>query len=250
MYETPYTQSTQAQTSNVAITGTLNNGQVTIQSSGITLYTGNVQGNDLLLNGANSQGQAIQTHWYGADRNTYNQLVSVFEAHMNTRVRLTVLSATLNLLPVDSDPATANAKVQGTKQNIALIQGAWNDEVANKSDQAQKCAGLQNFWLYYPYKDSFTAPDASQSTLASQIAQVLAAWSAAQKSQEPALPQGMTTSWKLTQAQITDALKPAQKALSNLQTADKNAQAQLDRLQAQYNDLVKQVEALKQTCQL
>ena len=250
MYETPYIQNSQVQTSSAAFTGTLTNGQIVIQSSGITIYTGQEQENDLLLNGTNSQGQAVQTRWYGTDRTTYNQLVSVFEAHMNTRVKLAMLSATLNLLPVDSDPATANAKVQGIKGSMEFLQSTWDENVANKSTQADKCSGLQYFLVFYPYQGGFDAPDASQSTLATQIAQVQTQWLTAQKSKGPVLPVGMTTPWKLSQTDVTNGLKPAQKALSNLQTADKNAQTQLDQLQAHYHTLSTQVETLKRTCNL
>ena len=249
MYTTPYTQAAQAQVSSVPIAGTLaSNGQVTIQSSGITLYTGTQKGDSLDLNGVNSQGQTQTTHWYSAERATYDQLVRVFDAHMETRVRLAILNDTLNLLPVDSDPATANALVQGTKSDVDFLQATWNDDVPQTGSQAEKCAGLQAFLLHYPYRDTFTAPDASKSTLATQIAQVQTQWSSAQQSAMPALPTGITLPWKLTQQQVSSDLKPAQQALTHVQTADQNAKQPLAMLKTQYDTLATQVEALKQAC--
>lgn len=229
------------------ITGTLNGQQVTIQSNGLTLYTGSEQNDGLTLNGANSQGQTQSSHWYATDQNTYNQFVSVFEAHMNTRVQLAVLSQTLNLIPDDSDPATAQAKVQGVKNEVSSLQSTWNDEV--QGSQTEKCSGLQAVLLFYPLPASdFTAPDASKSTLASQIAQVQTQWTRAQAVKQPELPTGMTTPWKLTKQQVMTALQPAQRALVNVQAADKQAQQQLTSTQNQYTTLSSKVEALKATC--
>jgi hypothetical protein len=252
-YQEPLTtaSSAQPQTNSVAITGTIKQQQIMVQSSGVTLYTGSVtQNGELELNGSNTQGQATQTPWYPLDTTSYNQLVSAFEANIQTSAALSTLSATLNLLPVDSDPADASMEATQVSNDISNMQSVWQATVVNNADQASQCREVALFAPYWSNSLNFQAPDPSQSTLAVDMQQVTGSWQHTQQVPVPKLPAGMHLPWQVTQAQVSAQLTPAQRQLTALQQADTSAQTTLNTLKTQYQTLKTQYQTMQKTCNL
>lgn len=231
------------------VTGTWQDTHIQLTVGGGLGWKGTRQPTYLDITMLDPSGLQVQRRWYEvADMGTYNQILTLFRAHIHTRLTLLDLEHTETYLPLNSDSKEIDNRVSGTRKEVDFLVSAW-ETVKGAKD---RCQALKERLLpFYPLpQKAFSLPTWQESAIAQGLSKVDQAWKQAGEAKVEHLPKGLTFSWLVTAKDVAQGEREAKTTLKQLQDAITTQTPQMQQLQHTYQSVASQVEPIRQSCGL